>query len=115
METINLAVRAAKRGLGGSGLPVDRCPNVILERIALGCTEGEVEMFVCLVEYGSRSSLRPPPPEVTARTIVEKVPNTTLDAHLRDHCINQIHFIKIDAKLMRRELRGTSCMVRAAP
>jgi FkbM family methyltransferase len=79
---------------------VNRLHNVILERLALGNLEGETDMFVCLDGYGSRSSLRPPPDEVPARTIIERVRITTLDAyvHTKRNLINRIDFCKIDVE-----------------
>lgn len=77
-------------------LKLNHCENVIVERVALGSSEGESEFFV--VGSGSEgcSSLRPPNDSHGTTRI--RVPLTTLDACLDREQIKRVDFIKVDAE-----------------
>jgi FkbM family methyltransferase len=80
-------------------LQINRCSSMVaLEKVGVSSYEGVADMFVCLNGHGSRSSMRPPPQEVKARTLIEKVSVTTLDSFVHTRNIERIDFIKIDAE-----------------
>ena len=89
-------------------LRINRCSNIVMERMAIGACDGIADMFVCLDGHGSRSSMRTPPEEVTARTQVEKVPITTVDRYVQRNKIKRIDFIKIDVEGAERDVLESS-------
>ncbi len=98
-EPVGGELRKLKRNLG-----LNRCQNVVVEKIALGSSKGLVDVLVCLDGRGSHSSLRPRPDEVNVRTEVEHVPITTLDAYVGSNNIRRLDFVKLDVEGSERDV-----------
>ncbi|MER3501898.1 MAG: hypothetical protein C4295_10605 [Candidatus Fervidibacterota bacterium] len=74
---------------------LNRHTNVRVEPFAICDEEGETELFLYSINT-SVNSLRPQFQWGTGQRI--KVATTTLDAYLKQHDIEHVHFIKIDAE-----------------
>jgi len=83
---------------------LNRGENVIFEHKAVGAFNGDTELICCQNGRGSRSSLRAPPNEVVARTIVKNIVITTLDSYVATLDITSIGFIKVDIEGGERDV-----------
>jgi len=77
-------------------LRLNRCKNVEVEAVALGCESGLGELFVVEGLETGCNCLRPP--NVSEPTIRVSVPVDTLDDYLARRGINRADFIKIDVE-----------------
>ena len=77
---------------------INRCRNVTMEQLAVGCQEGFANMFVCLNRKGSYSSLRPPVESVKARKKIIQVPIINLDSYVHRNNIQHLDLMKIDVE-----------------
>lgn len=91
-------------------LQLNGCSNVTVEAMALGASEGEVELFVVQGKETGCNSLRPP--EVSLRTEKLTVALIRLDRYLEQHRITCVDFVKMDVEGGEREvLRGAAAML----
>jgi FkbM family methyltransferase len=80
-------------------LRLNRCKNVLVERMAVGAIEGQMDLHVCLDGKAVYSSLRPQSKDVKGRKTILQVQVTTLDAYIEDqHDIQSVDFIKVDVE-----------------
>lgn len=75
---------------------LNRCPNVVVEPVALGNHVGDETLFAVATGSAGYSSLRRP--AVDANICEIKVSIVTLDQYLRAHSIGTVDLIKIDVE-----------------
>lgn len=75
---------------------LNRCANVRVEKIALGSSDGEADLFLVDGPQTGCNSLRPP--NVMEPTKVLRVPVKTLDSCLNLRRIQRVDFIKMDVE-----------------
>jgi FkbM family methyltransferase len=93
---------------------LNRCSNVTVEAMALGASEGEVELFVVQGNETGCNSLRPP--EVSLRTKKLAVPLISLDRYVEQREIARVDFVKMDVEGGELEvLRGATALLQKPP
>lgn len=75
---------------------LNRCQNVVLESLALGKENGEVDLYVVEEWAAGCNSLRPP--DVSAKTVRTPVQVTRLDDWLGRHEVGPVGFVKLDVE-----------------
>lgn len=93
---------------------LNRCRNVTVANLALGCSRGDAQLFVVEGSETGCNSLRPP--SVSEPTRSYRVRVESLDEYVAAHGIKQVDFIKLDAEGGELEiLHGAERLVDAPP
>lgn len=93
-------------------LRLNHCRNVVAEKLALGCYNGEVDMHVVLGRETGCNSLRLPGSDVATSTSIIRATISTIDDYVEKMKINAIDIIKIDAEGGELDvLRGAECVL----
>jgi FkbM family methyltransferase len=77
-------------------LDVNRCQNVQVEAVAVGGEDGTAELYVCMEQFTSYNSLRPP--AVSEPTVKVEVPLIKLDSYLEKAQLPTVDFIQMEVE-----------------
>nr|MDO8135436.1 FkbM family methyltransferase [Candidatus Njordarchaeum guaymaensis] len=77
-------------------LMINRCNNCLVEQLAVGSTDQDADLYVCLGQRTGFNSLRLPDAQEPTLTIT--VHTTNLDKYVSEHKIDHVDFLKIDVE-----------------